>query len=60
MGNRKSSTNINGISGFNSKRFQENMEALRNPPESNEHQKKWILTDRDVAFLVTQTGTYQY
>ena len=58
MGNRKSSTTVVGISGLNTKRFQENMEALRTPLESNEQRKKWVLNERDVAFLISQTGNY--
>lgn len=58
MGNRKSATTAVGISGLNTKRFQENMEALRSPLESDEQRKKWVLNERDIAFLMSQTGNY--
>lgn len=58
MGNRKSSTTVIGISGLNTKRFQENMEAIRNPSEVDQQKKKWVLNERDIAFLMSQTGNY--
>jgi hypothetical protein len=56
MGNRKSASNTMGIAAISRKR----LEQSTNPLESNEEQNKWILTERDTAFLVSQTGKYKY
>lgn len=49
-----------GIAAITSKRFQENLNAFGNSSESDEQKNKWILSERDIAFLVAQTGKYKY
>ncbi len=57
MGNRKSSSSsMMSIAAITSKLSQQNV----NPSESDEQKNKWNLTERDTAFLISQTGKYKY
>jgi len=56
MGNRKSAPNMMGIAAIGAKRFRQSTHPLG----SDEEENKWILTERDTAFLVSQTGKYKY
>jgi NACalpha-BTF3-like transcription factor len=60
MGNRKSSPNMMGIAAITSKLSQQNVNPHRNAFESDEQQNKWTLSERDIAFLVSQTGKHKY
>ena len=55
MGNRKSSPTMMSIAAITSK-LQQNI----NPSESDKQEHKWILAERDINFLVSQTGKYKY
>jgi hypothetical protein len=60
MGNKKSSPNMIGIAAICSKRSQQSVNPYKNPSESEEQQNKYILAERDIAFLSSQTGKYKY
>ncbi len=49
-----------GIAAITSKLSQQNVNPHRNAFESDEQQNKWTLSERDIAFLVSQTGKHKY
>jgi hypothetical protein len=60
MGNRKSAPNMIGIAAISSKRSVQSVNLFRNVSVTDEQAKKWILAERDIDFLHTQTGKYKY
>lgn len=60
MGNRKSAPNMISIAAISSKRFQQSCNDQPKAPAIIEQESKWLLTERDVTFLCTQTGQYKY
>jgi hypothetical protein len=48
------------IAAICSKRSQQSVNPYKNPSESEEQQNKYILAERDIAFLSSQTGKYKY
>ncbi len=49
-----------GIAAIAGKRSQQNVDTYRNSSQSDENQNKWVLSERDIAFLIAQTGKYRY
>lgn len=60
MGNAKSSSSVVGISPMSQKRSVQPLSTSTNPPEVDQQQSKWTISERDVAFLRSQTGKYRY
>jgi hypothetical protein len=60
MGNRTSSRKISSFIPINNRQPHQNVHIHENPLKSVEQQNKWILSERDIAFLVSQTGKYKY
>jgi len=60
MGNKKSSPNMIGIGAICGKRSQQSVNTYKNPSELEEQQNRYILAERDIAFLSSQTGKYKY
>jgi hypothetical protein len=49
-----------GIGAICGKRSQQSVNTYKNPSELEEQQNKYILAERDIAFLSSQTGKYKY
>ncbi len=60
MGNRKSAPNMFGIAALGNQWSPQSVNKHTNPSESDEQRNKWNLSERDIAFLVSQTGKYKY
>lgn len=56
MGNRKSSSCIVGIAAIAGKPSQNSVYPYNGSMKPEIQQKKWILSERDIAFLIAQTG----
>ena len=47
---------MTGIAAISSKRSQRSVSPYINPAGDGESQSKWILSERDISFLCSQTG----
>lgn len=60
MGNKKSLPAMTGIAAISSKRSQRSVSPYVDTTANDEQAKKWALTERDISFLSSQTGKFQY
>jgi len=56
MGNRKSSPTMIGLAAVNSKSAPHSFGIYPNVIISDQRRSKWTLTERDITFLISQTG----
>lgn len=56
MGNTKSSSNKVGVSGMEKKNTAKDTKINRTGSTIDDNAAKWMLAERDIQFLCTQTG----
>jgi len=59
MGNIKSTPHIAGNTAVNRRRSQQSINQSIKLPAVIEQPKRWDLSERDIAFLCSQTGKYK-